>query len=164
MAGMIAHISKSTNVTAQTSGTVWSASIMKGLMKANMDNSNDDVATDIFMGSYIKDKTDDFTNKTNTVSTGTNIKEIVSVVDVFETGLGKLKTHYHRYVQQSADTTSRVLAIRPEKHKVAYLEETYVDKDLARTGPFDFYAITGTMTLETRNQDSNWFSYGFLKG
>jgi len=164
MAGMIAHISKSTNVTAQTSGTVWSASIMKGLMKANMDNSNDDVATDIFFGSYLKDATDGFTNKVNTVSTGTNIKEVVQVVDIFETGLGKLKTHYHRYVQQSADTTSRVLAIRPEKHKVAYLEETYVDKNLARTGPFDFYAITGTMTLETRNQDSNWFAYGFLKG
>lgn len=164
MAGMIAHISKSTNTTAQTSGTVWSASIMKGLMKNNMDNSNDDVATDVFMGSYIKDQTDGFTNKSNVVNTGLNVREIVSVVDVFETGLGKLATHYHRYVQQSADATSRVLAIRPEKHSVAYLEETYIDKDLARTGPFDFYAVTGTLTLETRNQDSNWFASGFLKG
>ena len=163
MEGMIAHISKSTNVTAQTSGTVWSASIMKGLMKNNMDNSNDDVATDIFMGSYIKDKTDDFTNKTNVVSDGSNVREIINVVDIFETGLGKLKTHYHRYVQQSSDTTSRVLAIRPEKHKTAYLEEPYIDKDLARTGPFDFYAVTGSMTLETRNQDSNFFAYGYLK-
>jgi hypothetical protein len=77
MNGLIAHISKSTNTTAQTSGTVWSASIMKGLMKANMDNSNDDVATDIFMGSYLKDKTDDFTNKSNIVNTGTNVREIV---------------------------------------------------------------------------------------
>lgn len=161
MRGLIAHISKSTNTTAQTSGTVWSASIMKGLMKNNMDNSNGDVATDIYLGSFLKDLTDGFTNKVNTVSTGTNVREVVQVVDIFETGLGKLKTHYHRYVQQGSDLTGRVLAIRPEVHKVAYLEEPYVDKDLARTGPFDFYAITGTMTLSTRNQDSNFFASGY---
>lgn len=163
MAGVIAHISKGTNTTAQTSGTVWSASIMKGLMKANIDSSNGDVATDIFMGSYLKDVTDGFTNKVNTVSTGTNVREVVQVVDIFETGLGKLKTHFHRYVQQTADATGRVLAIRPEVHKVAYLEEPYIDKELARTGPFDFYAVTGSMTLETRNQDTNFFASGFLK-
>jgi hypothetical protein len=163
MEGMIAHISKSTNTTAHNSGTVWSASIMKGLMKDNIDNSNGDVATDIFMGSFLKDKTDDFTNKSTNVVTGTNIREIVNAVEVFETGLGKLAVHYHRYVQQSADATARVLAIRPEKHKVAYLEEPYVDRDLARTGPYDFYAVNGSMTLETRNQDSNFFASGFDK-
>lgn len=163
MEGIIAHISKSTTYTAQTSGTVWSASILKGLMKNNIDNSNGDVATDVFMGSGMKDKTDDFTNKSNIVNTGTNVREIVTVVDVFETGLGKLRTHFHRYVQQSSDATNRVLAIKPEKHKTAYLEEPYIDKDLARTGPFNFYAVTGSMTLETRNQDSNWFSIGYLK-
>jgi hypothetical protein len=162
MNGLIAHISKSSNTTAQTSGTVWSASIMKGLMKANMDNSNGNVATDIFLGSFLKDLTDNFTNKVNTVSTGTNVREVVQVVDIFETGLGKLKTHYHRYVQVAGtDLTGRVLAIRPDVHQVAYLEEPYVDKDLARTGPADNYAVTGTMTLATRNQDSNFFASGY---
>lgn len=163
MNGLIAHISKSTNTTAHNSGTAWSASIMKGLMKANIDNSNGDTATDIFMGSYLKDLTDGFTNKTNVVNTGLNVREVVTVVDIFETGLGKLKTHFHRYVQQGADATARVLAIRPEVHAVAYLEEPYVDRDLARTGPFDFYAVTGSMTLETRNQDPNFFASGFAK-
>lgn len=163
MKGLIAHISKSTNYTSHTSAVAWSASIMKGLMKANIDNSNGDVATDIFMGSYLKDVTDGFTNKVNTVSTGTNVREVVQVVDIFETGLGKLKTHFHRYVQQTADATARVLAIRPEVHKVAYLEEPYIDKELARTGPFDFYAVTGSMTLETKNQDCNFYADGFLK-
>lgn len=163
MEGVIAHISKATNTTAHTSAVAWSASIMKGLMKANIDNSNGDVATDIFMGSYLKDVTDGFTNKVNTVSTGTNVREVVQVVDIFETGLGKLKTHFHRYIQDTSDSTARVLAIRPESHKVAYLEEPYVDKELARTGPFDFYAVTGSMTLETRNQDTNFFANGFLK-
>lgn len=163
MEGIIAHISKSTTYTAQTSGTVWSASLLKGQMKNNMDNSNGDVATDIFMGSGMKDKTDDFANKSTNVVTGLNVKEVVLAVDVFETGLGKVKSHYHRYVQQSSDTTNRILGINPAKHKTAYLEEPYIDKDLARTGPFDFYAVTGSMTLETRNQDSNFFAIGYLK-
>lgn len=164
MSGIIQAISKSTNTTAQTSGTAWSASILKGLMKANIDNSNGDVATDVYMGSYLKNATDDFTNKANVVNTGLNIKEIINVVDVFTTGLGKVATHYHRYVQQAADTTGRILAVRPEKFKVAILEEAYVDKDLARSGPYDFYAVTGSHTLETRNQDSNWFASGYNIG
>lgn len=164
MEGIIAHISKSTNTTAHSSGTVWSASIFKGLVKANIDNTGqDNLATDVYMGSYLKDKTDDFTNKTNTVNTGSNQKELVYAVDMFETGFGKLRFHFHRYVQQSDDATARVLAIKPEKHKVAYLEETYVDNELARSGPYDKKAITGVFTLETRNQDANWFASGFKK-
>ena len=164
MSGLIEHISKSTNTTAHTSGVTWSASIMKGLMKNNIDNSNGDVAQDIFMGSYLKDTTDDFTNKTNVVNTGLNVREIVKVVDVFETGLGKLKTHYHRYIQQSGDATGRVLAIRPEKHQMAWLIEPYIDRDLARSGAYDFYAVNGDGTLSTKNQDSNFFASGFNIG
>ncbi len=163
MKGLIAHISKSTNTTVQTSGTVWSASIMKGLMKDNWSNSNGDVATDLFLGASLKDQTDNFTNKTNAVVTGTNVKEVVLAVDVFETGLGKLKTHPHRYVSISGtDATGRVLAIRPEKHKTAYLIEPFVDNNLARSGGYDRKAVTGDMTLETTNQDSNFFCSGFL--
>jgi hypothetical protein len=163
MEGLIAHISKSTNTTAHTSGTVWSASILKGLMKANLDNSNGDVATDLYMGSYLKDKTDDFTNKSNVVVNGSNEKVIVNAVDVFETGLGKVRVHFHRYVQQGSDATARVLALRPEKHEIAVLEETYEDTELARSGPYDKRAIVGSFTLATRNQDSNWFASGFKK-
>lgn len=163
MAGLIAHISKSTNTTVQTSGTVWSASILKGLMKANLDNSNGDTATDLYMGSYLKDKTDDFTNKTNNIVTGTNVRQIINSVDVFETGLGKVAIHYHRYVQDAADATARVLGLRPEKHEIAVLEATYEDTDLARSGPYDKRSITGSFTLATRNQDSNLFASGYLK-
>lgn len=163
MSGIIEAISKSTNTTAHSSGTVWSASILKGLMKGNWDNSNGDVATDLFMGSFLKDKTDDFTTKTNVTNDGRNVREIVNVVDVFETGLGKVKVHAHRYVQQSADATGRVLAIRPEKLKFAFLERPFVDRDLARTGNFDFYSVTGSGTLEVMNQDSNWYTTGLDK-
>ena len=165
MEGIIAHISKSTNTTAQTSGVAWSASILKGLMKANWENSNGEVATDIFMGSYLKDKTDDFTNKTNVTYTSGDQKSIVNVVDVFETGFGRVRVHKHRYINISGtDATGRVLGIRPEMHKVAYLELPYVDRDLARSGPYDKRAVTGSMTLETRNQDSNFFASGYSIG
>lgn len=162
MSGLIEHTSKGSNHTSHTSTTAWSSSIMKGLMKDNVDNSNGDVAQDIFMGSFLKDLTDGFTNKTNVVNTGLNIREIVTVVDVFETGLGKLKTHYHRYIQQSTDAHGRVLAIRPEKHKTSWLIEAFIDRDLARSGPYDFYAVTGDFTLSTKNQDSNFFADGFV--
>lgn len=163
MNGLIVQISKSTNTTVQTSGTVFSASILKGLMKDNMDNSNGDTATDLYVGSYLKDKMDDFTNKSTNVVTGSNQREIVLATDVFQTGLGKLAVHYHRYVQQSTDATSRVLGLRPEKHEIAVLEETYEDTDLARSGPYDKRAITGSFTLATHNQDSNLFASGYLK-
>jgi hypothetical protein len=69
--------------------------------------------------------------------------------------------HAHRYVFVSGtDATARVLAIRPEKLKVAYLIRPQV-LDLATSGAYDAEAIYGAMTLEVRNQDSNWFSDGF---
>lgn len=162
--GLIAHISKSTNTTAQTSGTVWSASILKGLMKANWDNSNGDVATDLYMGSILKNNTDDFVNKSTNVVTGVNTREIVTSVDVFETGLGKVRVHAHRYVDISGtDATCRVLGLNLDKHAIAYLYEPYIDKELARSGPYDKYAVVGAWTLETRNQDSNFFASGYLR-
>lgn len=162
--GLIAHISKSTNTTAQTSGTVWSASILQGLMKNNWDNSNGDTAQDIYMGSILKTNTDNFTNKSTNVVTGTNTREIVNSVDVYETGLGKVRVHAHRYVDiTGTDATCRVLGLNLDKHAIAYLYEPYIDKDLARSGPYDKYAIVGAWTLETTNQDSNFFASGYLR-
>lgn len=163
MSGIIQAISKSTNYTSHNSGTAWSASILKGLMVANWDNSNGDVATELYMGSFLKDKTDDFTTKTNVVNYSTDQKTIVQTTTNFETGFGKVSIYPHRYVQQSGDATARVLGIRPEKLKVAYLEAPYIDTGLARSGPYDFRAVVGYLTLETRNQDSNFYADGFDK-
>jgi len=164
MAGVINAISKSTNVTVQTSGTIFSASILRGLMKDNWDNSNGDVVTDLYVGSYISNEMDSFTNKTNVTSDGANLNQIINVVDVFETGLGRVAKHTHRYIQISADATSRVLAINPDKLKVAYLRRPYVDTGLSRLGDYDPRAIVGKLTLEVRNQDTNFFAEGYLKG
>lgn len=162
MSGIMQAISKSSNTSAHNSGTVWSASILKGIMKDNWSNSNGDVATDVYMGAFLKDKTDDFTNKTNVTYSSGNEKQIVNVVDVFETGFGRVRVHAHRYVQVSGtDATGRVLGINPDKLKVAFLERPFVDTGLSRSGDYDKEAIVGKFTLEVHNQDSNWFYTGF---
>lgn len=78
-------------------------------------------------------------------------------------GLTKLTLtiHKHRYVQQTADATGRALAIRPEKIKVAYLDMPFI-KDLAQSGAYAKKAVYGSCTPEFKNQNSNFFSSGYL--
>lgn len=162
MSGIIEAVSQSTNHTAHNSGTAWSASILKALMSDNWDNSNGDVATDLYMGSFLRDKTDDFSNKSDKYGI-TRVKEIIETVDVYETGLGRVAVHPHRYVQQSGDATARILAINPDKLNVAMLESTFVDTGLARSGDYEARAIVGKLTLGVKNKDSNWYADGFDK-
>jgi len=162
MNGIIVAISKSTNTTAQTSGTVFSATVLDGLMQNCWTNSNGDVATDLFVGGIGKRITDSFTAKTNVVVNSPDVRGIVKTVTTYETAFGTLTLHKHRFVQQSSDSTLRVLAIRPEKLKVAFLEKPTVLTDLQTGGAYTPRAVYGSLTLEVRNQDSNWFAYGFL--
>lgn len=163
MNGVIANISKATNTTAHTSGTVFSATILDGLMQLNWEQSNGDVATDILVGGIMKRVTDSFAQKTNVVvNNPSNIATIVKTVTSYETAFGTVTLRKHRYVQQAADATGRVLAVRPEKHRLAYLDMPLIDTELQRGGPYTPRAVYGSLTLETRNQDSNWFASGFL--
>jgi hypothetical protein len=164
MSGVIEAISKSTNTTAHTSGTAWSATILDGLVADNYDNSNGDLATDLFMGSYLRKETDGFTQKTHVVVNAPGIQSIVRTVSSYQTAFSTLNIHTHRYVQQSGDATGRVLAIRPDKLKVAFLESPYIDNDIARTGTAKKRSVNASMTLEVRNQDSNFFASGFNIG
>jgi hypothetical protein len=165
MAGIIAAISKSTNYTSQTSGTVWSASILDGLVLNNWSNSNGDVATDLFMGGILRKNTDYFTQKSNVVVNSPGISTIVRTVSTYQTAFTTLNIHTHRYVQQSGDATGRVLALRPEKLKVAFLQnggKPYIDTELARSGDYDVRAVVGKFTLEVHNKDSNFYADGYL--
>jgi hypothetical protein len=162
MSGIIQAISKSTNTSAYTSGTVFSATILDGIMVDNWTNSNGDVVTDIFVGGVMKRVMDNFVQKTNVVvNTPNNISNIVRTVTSYETSMGTVTIHKHRYVQQAADSTARVLGIRPEKLKIAWLDMPYI-KNLAENGAYTKRAVYGSLTLETRNQDSNFFASGFL--
>lgn len=163
MNGIIAAISKSSNTTAHTSGTVFSATILDGLMQDNWTNSNGDVATEIFVGGIMRRVIDSFVQKSNVVvNTPSNISTIVRTVSTFETSFGTVTVHKHRYIQDTNDATGRVLGIRPEKLKVAYLDKPYI-KSLAEGGAYTKKAVYGSMTLEVNNQDSNFFASGFLK-
>lgn len=162
MSGIIEAISKSTNTTVHTSGTVFSATILDGLMLNCWNNSNGDVATDLYVGGIMKRVTDNFVQKSNVVVNNADIRGIVKTVTTYETAFGTLTIHKHRYVQQSSDATGRVLAIRPEKLKVAFLDKPTVLTDLATSGAYTPRAVYGSLTLEVRNQDSNFFASGFL--
>lgn len=163
LSGIIEATSKSTNHTTHTSTTAWDVTILDALMSDNWENSNGDVATDIFMGSFIRKAMDAFTQKTNVVVNNVGVSGIVRTVSTYETAFGTLRLHTHRYIQQGGDATGRVLAIRPEKLKVAFLQKPFIDSDLARSGDYDFRAVVGQFTLEVRNQDSNWFADGIVK-
>ena len=164
MSGIIEATSKSTNHTSHNSGTVWNSTILDGLMKDNWDNSNGDVATDLFMGSFLRNATDGFTQKSNIVVNNPGGQTtLVRTVTTYETAFGTLNIRTHRYVQQSGDATGRVLALRPEKLKVAFLEKPYIDTGLQRGGDYDNRAVLGKFTLEVHNQDSNWFTDGLDK-
>lgn len=164
MSGIIQAISKSTNTSVQTSGTVFSATILDGIMTDCWTNSNGDVSTDVFVGGILKRVMDGFIQKTNVVvNNPSGIQNIVRTVTTYETSMGTVTIHKHRYVDISGtDATARVLTIRPEKLKVAYLDMPYI-KPLAEAGAYTKKAIYGSMTLETRNQDSNMFQSGFLR-
>ncbi|NDB86699.1 MAG: hypothetical protein EB127_28995 [Alphaproteobacteria bacterium] len=163
MSGILQAISKSTNYTIATSGTVFSATILDALMTNNWSSSNGDVATDAFVGGTMRRIVDNFTQKTNIVMNGSGpITNIVRTVSTYETSMGTLQIHKHRYIFISGtDANNRFLAIRPEKLKVAYLDMPFV-KDLAENGAYSKKAIYGSATLEVNNQDSNWFTDGYL--
>ena len=163
MSGVFQAISKSTNYTLATSGTVFSATILDALMTNNWSSSNGDVATDAFVGGTMRRIVDNFTQKTNIVMNGSGpITNIVRTVSTYETSMGTLQIHKHRYIFISGtDANNRFLAIRPEKLKVAYLDMPFV-KDLAENGAYSKKAIYGSATLEVNNQDSNWFTDGYL--
>jgi hypothetical protein len=163
MNGIIAAISKSTNTTAHTSGTVFSASILDALMMDTWTNSNGDVVTDIFVGGLMKRAIDNFTQKSNVVVNAPGISTIVRTVTSYESSAGTVMIHKHRYVDiAGTDATCRVLGVRPEKLKIAYLDRPMI-KPLAEGGAYTKKAVYGSMTLEVRNQDSNFFTSGFLR-
>lgn len=163
MNGIIAAISKSTNTTVHTSGTIFSASILDGIMADNWTNSNGDVATDVFVGGIMRRVIDAFTQKSNVVVNAPGISDVVKTVTTYETSMGTLMVTKHRYVDiAGTDATCRVLGVRPEKLKIAYLDKPFI-KDLSENGAYTKKAVYGSMTVEVRNQDSNFFISGFLR-
>jgi len=165
MSGLLEAVSGTGNYTAHNSGTAFSATILSGLMKMNWDVSNGDVATDVFMGSYLKNVADSFVQKSNVVVQGT-MTTLVNTVSVLTTSFGTVALHAHRYIQQSSDsaTAGRVLGLNPEKLKIAYLQKPTIDTTLSRSGDYDTRAVVGKLTLEVHAKLSNFIATGCFIG
>jgi hypothetical protein len=165
MNGIIAATSLANNHTSQTSGTVFNTSIVDSLQANSWTNSNGDVPTDLFMGAWIRQKFDQAIQKSNVVvNTPFSVTDIVRTVSTYQTSFGTLNLRTHRYIQQGGDTTGRILAIRPDKLRVAFLQgggKPYLDTELARNGDYDQRAVVGKFTLEVHNQNSHYYSDGF---
>jgi hypothetical protein len=114
------------------------------------------------MNSTLRAATDAFVQKSNLVVNGPAVSTIVRTVSTYQTAFSTLNIHTHRYLYQ-ADTTTRlrVLGLRPDKLKVAFLRKPYIDVDVARTGPATKRSVNAAMTLEVRNKNSNFFANGF---
>jgi len=160
MKGVLQAISLAKNTTAHNSGTVFSASVLNGLMRQSYTQSNGEVPTDLFLGPWLRFKMDEFTTKTNVLVQSPQ-NTIDQMVDVYKTSFANLFVHNHRYLTISGtDATARLLAVRPEKLKIAYLQAPRI-VPLSRTGLSEKRVATLDGTLEVRNQESHFWSSGF---
>ena len=162
MAGVIAWIS--TNLTAHASGTIFSESILRGLLRNSYENGNGDSVDTIMVGSFMKARLSGFSGRSGTQYVVPLTQNVVAqTTDKYISDQGTSGVVLHRYVQQSGDSTGRVLGIVKDKFKVAYLKgRTPKMVMLAKTGDSTPGQIIGEMTLECRNEPCNFMSSGFL--
>jgi hypothetical protein len=161
MNGVIRSIT--TNTTGQTSGTVFSESILIGLITQTWENSNGEGATDILVGSILKSKISGFGTG---IVKNVNLSENTAgqVVQVYESDFGTINVHLHRFIQQSADSTARIVGMRMDKYYLAYLNGQGVKlTDQAVRATSKDFVINGYLTLENRQQKCSFFANGYLK-
>ena len=162
--GLLEAVSLGKNTSVQTSGTAFAASILKSMMQDVWDQSNGQIPTDLYTGSYIRATIDEFVTKSN-ISVPGSQKEMIRAVSVFETSFGRLRLHTHRHIYVSGtDSYGKVLLCNPDKLKIAYLRKPYIDTGLSRSGDYDQRAVVGKLTLEVRNQETNNWHDGFNVG
>ena len=164
--GIIQLSSDGNNHTSHSSGTVLNASHLRGLMRNNYDQGNGELATDLFMSSFSRAVVDSFTTKTNVVLNVDGpdaAARIIESVGVFETSFVRLVLHTHRYLEVSTDATGRLMALRPEKFSIAFLETPYLQDDLSPDGGYVERALRTSLTLEGHNKLVHWYADGFDK-
>lgn len=161
MNGVIKTIT--TNSTSHASGTVFSESILIGLLQLTWDNSSGDTATDLLVGAALKRRISAFTTGI-TKNVEASDRMAGQVVQLYESDFGTVKVHLHRYVQISGtDATSRIVGMNTDKYYVAQLagEGPELKEQAVRATSRDA-VIEGFLTLENRQEKSSFFSDGFL--
>jgi len=153
----------STNATSQTSGTVFSESILVGLLQLTWEASNGEVPTDLLVGSILKAKISAFAAGI-TKNVQASEKVAGTVVQLYESDFGSVKVNLHRYVQVSGDATARILGLNMDKVYVAMLngEGVKMTKQGVRATSRDA-VINGYLTAEQRNEKTSFFADGYLK-
>ncbi len=158
MSGILQKIA--TNATSMNSGTVFSESIMNGLFQLNWTNSNGEVATDIYVGAYMKRKISGFAGRTGT-QVNVSSDTAVNSIDAYVSDFGTHRVHLHRLVfVAGTDATQRFLAIRPDKWAAAFLREP-VTEELAKVGDSVRAQVIGELTLEAKNEKTAVYANGF---
>ncbi|MDE2098559.1 MAG: DUF5309 family protein [Patescibacteria group bacterium] len=163
--GMIANSSLANNHTSQTSGTIFNTSILDSLMGTCWTNSNGDVADNLLMGQWLRQKMDQAIQKSNVVvNTPNGLETVIRTVSTYQTSFGTLSIRTHRYIQQSGDSTGRIFGFRADKNKIAFLAnggKPYIDTEIARSGDYDKRSVIGKFTPEVHNQNSEFYCDGF---
>lgn len=165
LAGILNCIS--TNVTAQTSGTVFNQSNLDGLLALAWENGNGEGVTDIYVGAALKGRISQFSGRSGSqFLIQQNEKSLVSTTDYYTSDFGNLQVHLHRYINSNvsgtADATGRVLGIARSKFKIAYLIDPKV-VPMAKRGSSTDARVTGSITVESLNEPTSFFASGYKK-
>lgn len=150
-----------TNVTAHTSGTVFSETILQGLLTLIYTNGAGQFADTILVGSNLKKKISGFVSGSTKYIDATD-KKLVNMVAVYESDFGVQKVVLHRYVTLSADSTAECDIITKDTFKIAYLDRPHIEP-LSKAGDTDRAMLVGELTLEGRNEALNVEATGFNK-
>lgn len=164
MIGIINAIS--TNVTAYASGTVLNQSILDFWLSKGWDNGNGEPVTDIYVGAFMKRRISGFSGRSGTQFViPADSERLITTTAGYVSDFGDTNIHLHRYMAKdysgSADATGRVLGINASKFKIAYLITPRVEMYGKRGSTTDARA-TGSLTLESLNERTSFFTSGFL--
>jgi len=157
LSGIIEQIS--TNKSAHTSGTSFTAVVFNSILQGIFDGGTDDVANECYVGSYLKRVVSGFTvNQTRMVQAAD--KRLWDTVDTYESDFGQVRIYLSRVVPAGG-----VLFSRPEYWKVAYLTGRRPQHiPLAKTGSSTRGMIEGELTLEGLAEKTSAYHSGFFVG
>ena len=157
LSGMIEQIT--TNKSAHTSGTSFTATVFKGILRGIFNSGTDEVANEVYVGSYLKEVISTFTNG-HTVTVAAQDKRVWDTVDTYVSDYGTVRIYLSRVIP-----TGGALFVRPEYWKVAYLTGRRPQHiALAKTGSSQKGMIEGELTLEGLAEKTSAYHSGFFVG
>lgn len=130
-------------------------------------NGNGEGVTDLYVGAQMKARISQFSGRSGSQFTIPQTeKSLVTTTDYYTSDFGNLQVHLHRYMNSNfagtADATARILGIARSKFKIAYLINPQI-QPMAKRGSSTDARMTGSLTVESLNEPTSFFTDGFLK-